>query len=126
MGKWGVSGMKGSSIAGQLEVLDHSVELGELAAAIGATAEMLEPIALVLVQTAIFQRTAIKHGPRGYRFALLEAGHAAENILLAAAAMGLGTLPWGGYLDDKLNALLGVDGVDETAVHCVLIGTPDG
>jgi SagB-type dehydrogenase family enzyme len=43
-----------------------------------------------------------KYGDRGYRFALLEIGHAAQNLLLAATGLGLGAVPIGGYYDEAL------------------------
>lgn len=46
----------------------------------------------VVVFTAIFGRTLTKYGPRGYRYILLEAGHAAQNVCLLAAEQGLGSI----------------------------------
>jgi SagB-type dehydrogenase family enzyme len=67
-----------------------------------------------------------KYGDRAYRFALLEAGHIAQNLLLGAAAEGLAALPVGGFANEKLNALLGLDGKQEFAVYLVFLGaSPD-
>lgn len=44
-----------------------------------------------------------RYGERGYRFLLFEAGHAAQNMLLAAATLGLAAVPLGGF-DDELVA----------------------
>ena len=54
--------------------------------------------ALLLAFTSVFERIQMKYLERGYRFALLEAGHIAQNVLLTAAAMGLGTVPMGRLL----------------------------
>lgn len=43
-----------------------------------------------------------KYANRGYRFTLLEAGQAAQNILLTATELGLNTLEYGGFQDEKL------------------------
>ena len=51
-----------------------------------------------------------KYGARGYRFALLEAGHQAENICLMAVQLGLDSLCIGGFHDMSLNTILGIDG----------------
>lgn len=75
-----------------------------------------------IVLTSVFPRTTEKYGGRGYRFALLEAGHMAQNILLACAPVGINACCWGGYTDDKLEEMLGVDGIQESVVHCVLLG----
>jgi SagB-type dehydrogenase family enzyme len=51
---------------------------------------------VLLFLAAIFLRTQRKYGPRGYRFILLEAGHAAQNICLMAVQAGLASLRIGG------------------------------
>jgi SagB-type dehydrogenase family enzyme len=81
-----------------------------------------ERAAALLVLTAVFWRSRVKYGLRGYRFALLEAGHALQNASLVAAGLGLDALPVGGYYDARLEALLGVDGVHEAAVHLLAVG----
>lgn len=76
----------------------------------------------VFVFTAMFGRSKIKYGERAYRFALLEAGHAMQNACLAATVMGLGVCPIGGFVDDQMNDLLNVDGVEEAALYAAMIG----
>ncbi len=75
-----------------------------------------------IVTTGMFWRSRFKYGLRGYRFTLLEAGHLAQNLVLAAAALRLSALPLGGFYDRRVDDLLGVDGVDESAVHITLLG----
>ena len=77
--------------------------------------------ALVVV-TAMFWRTRFKYGLRGYRFALLEAGHVMQNAVLAAAALGIAARPLGGYYDRLLDALVGADSLDEASVYALLLG----
>jgi SagB-type dehydrogenase family enzyme len=79
---------------------------------------------VVLFVAAVFARTQRKYGPRGYRYILLEAGHAAQNICLAATGKGLGSLCIGGYLDGKLNRMLGLDAAKEGVVYAVAAGFP--
>ncbi len=78
--------------------------------------------AACLMITATFRRTTFKYGERGYRFVLLEAGHVAQNLLLAAHAAGLVATPVGGFVDDDLNALIGLDGVNEAVIYSILVG----
>jgi len=78
----------------------------------------------VVIMTAVFQRTMQKYGHRGYRFALLEAGHIGQNIYLAAPEFGLGCCAMGGTRDEIVEVLIGVDGVTEALVHGVVIGIP--
>lgn len=77
---------------------------------------------VIFVLTAVLERTTVKYGQRGYRFALLEAGQVAQNLTLCAVSQRVGTLPWGGYLDDDVADLLQIDNVGETIVHCLAIG----
>jgi len=77
----------------------------------------------LFVFTSVFMRSMCKYGARGYRFALLEAGHQAENICLMAVQLGLGSLCIGGFHDMSLNAILGIDGKHHAALYCVAVGS---
>jgi SagB-type dehydrogenase family enzyme len=77
---------------------------------------------IVCVMTSVPQRVTSKYGTRGYRMALLEVGHAAQNICLAAHGLGLASLVYGAYYDDELAQLLDLDGVSETVASVMLIG----
>jgi SagB-type dehydrogenase family enzyme len=76
----------------------------------------------LFVVSAMFWRTRFKYGLRGYRFALLECGHLAQNLLLAATALGLAAVPLGGFYDRRVDQLLGLDGVNESALYMVAVG----
>jgi SagB-type dehydrogenase family enzyme len=105
------------------------VRLGDLdASALAATlpdGSLVDRTACALVLTAVFWRSRFKYGQRGYRFVLLEAGHVAQNALLAAAALAVPALPVGGFYDTRLDALLDLDGVDESSVYVLLLGGND-
>jgi SagB-type dehydrogenase family enzyme len=100
----------------------------------GLTAEDVAPLstypeivassAAMLFIAAVFGRTRFKYGVRGYRFALLEAGHVAQNVLLAATGLGLGSVPLGGYFDRLTDAFLGLDGVNESTLYTLAVGKP--
>ena len=106
----------------------HLLELvraGEVASELEATCPLpglLAGAAAVVFVTAVFWRSRFKYGLRGYRFALLEAGHVAQNVLLTASELGVAALPLGGFYDARAEALLGVDGVDESVVYAVVLG----
>jgi SagB-type dehydrogenase family enzyme len=87
-----------------------------------AAPELLERTAAVLVMTAMFSRTRFKYGPRGYRFALIEAGHLGQNALLAATDLGLPALPIGGFFDRQLDAIVGADGLEEASLYAIALG----
>jgi SagB-type dehydrogenase family enzyme len=84
--------------------------------------EVVEHANLLLVIAAVFERTLIKYGPRGYRYVLLEAGHAAQNICLGAVESGLAAVCLGGFDDSAMNCTLGLDGRQEAAVYCLAVG----
>jgi SagB-type dehydrogenase family enzyme len=84
--------------------------------------ELLVPSAAVTMISAVFWRSRFKYGLRAYRFALLEAGHAAQNFVLAAAALGLAACPVGGFFDRKVDALLGIDGLYEASLYLLPVG----
>ena len=64
--------------------------------------------ALTFVITAVYERTTEKYGDRGIRYVHMESGHAAQNICLQAAALGLGTVTIGAFHEDQIVSLLGL------------------
>lgn len=82
--------------------------------------------AAFLVVTAVFGRSRIKYGERAYRFALMESGHVMENVALECAASGIGCCPFGGFVDDEVDDVLGIDGVDESALYLATLGVLPG
>jgi SagB-type dehydrogenase family enzyme len=60
----------------------------------------------VFVITVIYGRLAEKYDEeRSVRYAHLEAGHAAQNLLLQATALGLAAVPIGAFPDEEIQAL---------------------
>jgi SagB-type dehydrogenase family enzyme len=96
---------------------------GELSGCL-VDASLADNAAAVVVLTGVFWRSRFKYGLRGYRFALLEAGHAAQNAILVGTALGLSVLPIGGFYDARVEALLGVDGVNESPLYLLALGRP--
>lgn len=84
--------------------------------------ELLVPSAAVAMISGVFWRSRFKYGARAYRFALLEAGHAAQNFLLAATALGLAACPVGGFYDRRVDAFLGIDGLYESSLYLLPVG----
>jgi len=86
--------------------------------------ELLLPSAAVVAISAVFWRSRFKYGARAYRFALLEAGHVAQNFLLAATTLGLSSCPVGGFFDRAVDTLLGIDGLHEASLYLLPVGRP--
>lgn len=77
----------------------------------------------VFVLTAVFARTAQKYGDRATRYVWLEAGHAAQNLLLQAVALGLGAVPIGAFYDDQVHAALNLP-EDHVPLYLIPVGEP--
>ncbi len=84
--------------------------------------ELVVPCAALTAISAVFWRSRFKYGTRAYRFALLEAGHVAQNYLLTATALGLASCPVGGFFDRRVDALLGIDGLYESSLYLLPVG----
>ena len=69
-----------------------------------------------------FWRARAKYGPRGYRYCLLEAGCACQNLSLASVALGLAHVVLGGFYDDEVHACLGMDGVEHAVIVAMAVG----
>jgi SagB-type dehydrogenase family enzyme len=68
---------------------------------------------VVLALTGILWRTAWKYGARGYRHLFWDAGTMLANLLELADRKARVV---SGFVDDDVNDVLGVDGIDETAL----------
>jgi SagB-type dehydrogenase family enzyme len=79
----------------------------------------------VVVVTAVVERSLDKYGDRGYRYLLLEAGHVAQNLNLAVAALRLGACDLGAFADHDVAELLGVDLEAEIPLYGIAIGRPE-
>jgi SagB-type dehydrogenase family enzyme len=106
-------------------VLERVIEGDPTPALLGACQykESLTQASLVFIFTGVLERTKRKYGERGYRLALLEAGHVAQNLGLASTALGLGCLNVGGFFDDPLNRTLQIDGIEEAVLYVAYVGT---
>jgi len=76
----------------------------------------------VMLISGIPERFMIKYGERGYRFLIMESGIVAQSVSLILEAMNLSSCILGGFHDDKLNGLLGIDGTFESVNNVISIG----
>jgi len=100
---------------------------GDLRKQLSEAAVGQEPVAkatVAIVFVGVVERTSVKYKERAERYVLIEIGHAAQNILLKAVAMGLGGVPIGAFYDDQLATLLKLpDGYHPYYILC--IGYPE-
>jgi SagB-type dehydrogenase family enzyme len=75
----------------------------------------------LIVLTSIWERSSNKYGDFAYMLALIEAGHAAENILLVATALGLDARPLMGFHDQSIAQILDIDPEEEQAVYSIAL-----
>lgn len=60
-----------------------------------------------LLYTVVYERLIERYRDRGIeRYAYIEVGHSAQNVLLQAQALGLGAVPIGAFTDHELTELL--------------------
>ena len=99
---------------------DLARELAE--AALGQTLVMAASV--TFIWTALVERSRWKYRQRAYRYIYLDAGHIGENLYMAAGALGLGVCAIGAFYDDKVNSIIGVDGIEETVIYMATVGWP--
>jgi len=81
----------------------------------------VDDAAAVFLITGVVERTAQKYGERAERYVHLEAGHAAQNLLLQAVALGLGSVPVGAFNDARLQSDLFLPG-DHKPLYVLPVG----
>jgi len=111
-------------------IREHELELlrgGDFREALAGAAldqGFLVESAVVFAWTAVFARSKWKYKERAYRYVYLDAGHIAQNVALAAVALGRGSCQIAALYDDEVNALLGVDGKEESIIYMTALGRP--
>lgn len=79
--------------------------------------------AVVVVLVSVFDRLTSKYGEaRAYRLSILDAGHAAQNLLLVATQQNIGSVANQGFADSALAEDLGIDGLREAVAHTIVLG----
>lgn len=77
--------------------------------------------AAIFAISAVYERISSKYGDRGIRYAHMEGGHAAQNLLLQAVALGLGAVLVGAFNDGKVKRLLNLS-KQETPLYLIPVG----
>ncbi len=75
-----------------------------------------------IVTTALLSNTLLKYGDRGYRYILMDAGHVSQNLYLICNSLTLSCRALGGFYDDKLANLIGLDTNDQIVLLTHLFG----
>jgi len=78
--------------------------------------------ALMFFWTAIPYRTEWRYSILSHKMIAIDAGHLCQNLYLACEAIDGGMCAIGKYSQEKMNALLGVDGIDEMSIYAAALG----
>ncbi|MGD9108847.1 MAG: SagB/ThcOx family dehydrogenase [Gammaproteobacteria bacterium] len=97
------------------QVITHDLRKNLFRAALSQSAPMN------IVIAADYARTTVKYGQRGHRYVHMEVGHAAQNILLEAQALGLSAVTIGAFNDSVVNKLLQLP-KKQTALYIISVG----
>ncbi len=78
--------------------------------------------AVVFIWTVIPYRAEWRYSVVAPKMIALDAGHLCQNLYLASEAIGAGTCAIGAYDQDKMDALLEVDGNEEFVIYAAPVG----
>lgn len=102
------------------------IALGEWRAVLSSAAldqESVRDAPAAIVLTAVAARTTARYAERSLQYIHMEAGSAAQNIYLQAAALGLGTVIIGAFDDDAVRQVLNLPET-ETPLAVLPCGRP--
>ena len=85
--------------------------------------EIVKGASATIVMTAVLSRTAVKYGRRASQYVFQESGHAAQNVFLQAAALGIGTVAMGAFSEGAVRRVVGA-GPDERPLYVQPLGVP--
>jgi SagB-type dehydrogenase family enzyme len=90
-----------------------------------ANQEWVDDMSVIVVLTAIFERTMWKYeDPNAYRVVLIEAGHIAQNIMLAATDQGLSACPTAALSHTGLRELFGLEEMTHVPLYALTLDKP--
>ncbi|MEI7434686.1 MAG: SagB/ThcOx family dehydrogenase [Methanomicrobiales archaeon] len=78
--------------------------------------------AVSFIWSAIVYRMAWRYSERAYRLIHLDAGHACQNLYLAAGQIGCGACAIGAFDDQQMADALDIDGEEEFVLYCATVG----
>ena len=90
-----------------------------------ANQEWTKDMAAVIVLVAVLERTMWKYSDaNAYRVVLIEAGHIAQNIMVAATNMGLCACPTAALAHGPLGQHLGLEALTHTPIYALTLEKP--
>jgi len=103
-----------------VEKLKHGNFLSDLAkACLGQN--FVSQASINIVICAVYERTTLYYGERGYRYVYMEVGHSAQNVCLQSVALGLASVCVGAFYDNEVKKLLSLP-VEVEPLYIISIG----
>ncbi len=106
----------------QLFLVRKEENLAELASAAALQQRFVGRAAVTFYWVCVPYRSEWRYGPHSYKVDLLDGGHIAQNLYLAAEAIGCGTCAIAAYDQKECDSLLGVDGEDMFTIYLSPVG----
>jgi SagB-type dehydrogenase family enzyme len=88
----------------------------------GMGQDCLAAAAVTFCWAAIPYRTEWRYHTLAHKPILLDTGHVCQNLYLACEALGLGTVAVAAYDQQKIDELLGLDGMEEFVIYLAPVG----
>ncbi|WP_257160701.1 SagB/ThcOx family dehydrogenase [Corynebacterium cystitidis] len=104
-----------------LQLVNSRARMGDLAESTGY-AERVRSSSVTILLAGAFSRIQWKYWERGYRMVLLDCGHLAQSLVIAATELDIVAHPIGGFVDEQVNALIGFDGINDSVLHLLVLG----
>ncbi len=103
-----------------LSLFNENVDADELASAC-LNQGFIAQAPCILIITAVMDEYRASYGERGMRYVYIDTGHASQNVLLEAEALGLGTVPVGAFDDEEVARILGIT-KNEQPIYIIPVG----
>jgi SagB-type dehydrogenase family enzyme len=88
--------------------------------------EFIDQAPCSILLAAELERTSRRYGPgRSPRYVAIEVGHAAQNLILQATALGLGCVPVGAFDDAQMARIFNLP-PEQDPLYLVTVGWPAG
>lgn len=106
----------------QLMLVTMTPDIGPRVAAAALGQAFVGKAAATFVWTALPYRMEWRYGLAAHKVIAIDAGHVCQNLYLACAAIKAGTCAVAAYHQAEMDALIGVDGVDEFTIYLAPVG----
>ena len=88
--------------------------------------EWADQMPVIIFLVAVLERVTWKYNdPNAYRVVMIEAGHIAQNIMLACTDKNLSACPTAALNHTEISELLDLKEITQTPIYAILIGEPE-